>query len=160
MPFTTPLVVRRVDPTTWELIAPLSYQGAVDYFTVPDGSLTDFASVPGWLQSFVQATGTWTLAAVLHDWMCTALVTGACPVSPRDADGVFRRVLMEEGVDPVRRWCMWAAVRWAALRNPARRPGWWNWRDTPRLLVITALVLAPVLALAALVVAGTLYLFT
>jgi len=142
MPFTTPLVVRRVSPTHWELIAPLSYQGAVDHFTVHDGLVTDFASVPRWLQSFVQATGTWTGAAVLHDDFCIQLAAGNCAVSSSDADGIFRRVMDEEGVGFVRRWLMWTAVRWAALNNPARRPGWL--RDSPKVLAITLVLLAAV----------------
>jgi hypothetical protein len=144
MPFTTPLVVRRVSATHWELIAPLSYQGAVDHFTVPDGVVTDFASVPRWLQSFVQATGTWTGAAVLHDAFCIQLAAGSCTVSSSDADGIFRRVMAEEGVGLIRRWLMWTAVRWAALLNPARRPGWL--RDAPRILPITAALLILVCA--------------
>jgi hypothetical protein len=147
MPFTTPLVVRRVDACNWELVAPLSYQGRVDHWTVPSGTVTDFASVPRWLQSFVQATGTWTLAAVLHDWLITVgIPTGQ--VTSRQTDGVFRRVLREERVGAVRRWCMWTAVRLAAPRNPKRRPSQIG-RDLP---AVTGISLAVLIAFAAVVV--------
>ncbi|WP_414689961.1 DUF1353 domain-containing protein [Nocardioides sp.] len=32
-------------------------------------------------------------------------------VSPKDADGIFRRVLRKLGVGPVRRWVMYLGVR-------------------------------------------------
>lgn len=134
MPFTTPLIVKRVSPREWELIAPLGYQGSVDHFVVPSGQRTDFASVPTWLQSFVQSTGAWTLAAVLHDDFCRHLAAGDCVVSSSEADGIFRRVMREDGVGLVKRWSMWSAVRLAALRSPARRPG--IARDLPLALAI------------------------
>lgn len=107
--------------------------------------MTDFATVPNWLQSLVQSTGTWTLAAVVHDAFCVGLADGDCPVSSRDADGIFRRVMREEGVGTVRRWLMWTAVRWAALFNPHRRPGWG--KDSPVVLGISAAVLAATTAI-------------
>lgn len=121
MPFTTPLLVRRVDPTTWELVAPLSYQGRVDHWTIPAGYRTDFATVPWFVQWFIPRTGTWTLAATLHDWLITDGIPAGL-ITSRNTDGVFRRVLREEGVDRVRRWCMWAAVRAAAPFSKHRRP--------------------------------------
>lgn len=143
MPFVgSPLRVEQAGTRHWMLLAPLAYEGTTDRWIVPAGFLTDYASVPRFLQSFVQATGTWTLAAILHDWFCVRLALGDCPISPVDADGIFRRVLREEGVDPLRRWSMWAAVRWAALFNPRRRPGWL--KTAPLVLLITALLLAAV----------------
>lgn len=140
MPFTTPLLVRRVDPATWELVAPLSYQGRVDHWTIPSGYRTDFATVPWFVQWLIPRTGTWTLAAVLHDWLITDGIPAGL-VTSRQTDGVFRRVLREESVDPVRRWLMWAAVRAAAPFSRHRRPSGF-WRDAPAVLAITALTLA------------------
>jgi hypothetical protein len=45
-------------------------------------------------------------------------------VTSRDADGIFRRVMRESGVPVLRRWLMWAGVRWGALADPQRRSGW------------------------------------
>jgi hypothetical protein len=146
LPFVGPrLTVQEDGDKHWLLTAPLHYQGAVDFFTVPSGFRTDFASVPRIFQSLVPATGRWTKAAVLHDWLVKV-----DNISPRDADGIFRRVLREEGVGPVTRWLMWAGVRWGALANPARRRGWLL--DAPALLAITAGVLA--VAVAALYALG------
>lgn len=146
MPFTTPLLVRRVDPTTWELVAPLSYQGRVDHWTIPSGYRTDFATVPWFAQWVIPRTGVWTLAAVLHDWLLTDGIPAGF-VTSRQADGVFRRVLREEGTDQVRRWCMWAAVRVAAPFSKGRRPSEFR-RDAPAVLAITTAALGVTWAVA------------
>lgn len=143
MPFTTRGVCVDLICDRATLVAPLRYQGAVDHFTVPSGFETDFASVPKRLQCFVQAIGLWTLAAILHDWLCTEGIRSGM-VTSSQADGIFRRVLREEGVGVVKRWLMFVAVRWAALRNPIRRPGWWA--DAKTVLPITALALIVVAA--------------
>jgi len=140
MPFTSPLLVMRVSPVDWELVAPLAYQGQVDHWVIPSGYRTDFASVPWFVQWFVPRTGVWTLAAVLHDWLITDGIPAGL-VTSRQTDGVFRRVLREEGVGPVRRWSMWAAVRVAAPFNKGRRPSEML-RDLPVVLGLMVLVLA------------------
>lgn len=140
MPFTTRGVCVDLNDDEGTLIAPLAYQGAVEHFVVPSGFVTDFASVPRLMQWFAPSIGKWTRAAVLHDWFCVGLAAGNCVVSSRDADGLFRRTMQEAGVGPVRRWLMWAAVRWAALLNRHRRHGWL--RDAPAVLAISATVFA------------------
>lgn len=129
----------------------LVYDGAVDRWTVPAGFGTDFASVPRLLTWLVPRMGAWTRAAILHDWFCTVgIVAGV--ISARDADGVFRRVLREEGTPVVLRWLMWTAVRLGAAGNPVRRAGWW--RDAPLVLAIAlplAVLLGPVVVLLELV---------
>jgi hypothetical protein len=130
------LTVRRAGEETWEVLEPLVYRGRSDTFVVPAGFRTDFATVPRVAVWLIPRFGRYTLGAVLHDWLVTVgILAGA--VSSRDADGLFRRVLAEEGVPPVRRWLMWCGVRWGALGNPLRRPGWW--RDAPRLLALSVL---------------------
>ncbi|MQA36128.1 DUF1353 domain-containing protein [Modestobacter roseus] len=137
MPFDPPpLTVRRTEDQCWEVVEPLVYRGRRDLFVVPAGFETDFASVPRVAVWLFPRFGRYTLAAVLHDWL-VAEGLGAGVVGPRDADGIFRRVLREVGVPPVRRWLMWTGVRWSALLNPARRAGWW--RDAPRVLALSVL---------------------
>ena len=117
----------------WQLTRRLVYHGARQAFIVPVGFLTDFASVPRLLMSLVPPIGKWTRAAVLHDWLCTVgIMLGI--VTSREADGIFRRVMREEGVGLVLRWNMWVAVRWAAFLNELRRPG--TWRDLPLMVSI------------------------
>ena len=157
VPFDTPsLSVRRASDQLWEVLEPLVYHGNRDTFVVPAGFRTDFASVPRLVVWLIPRFGRYTLAAVLHDWLVTTgLDSGA--VSSRDADGLFRRVLREQGVPPLRRWLMWAGVRWGALATPRRRPGWA--RDAPRLLALSVLV-APIVVPPALVIAAALGLYT
>jgi Protein of unknown function (DUF1353) len=150
MPFDDGLItVSRCGDDGWQLVYPLRYVGAVDTFEVPAGYRTDFASVPRIAVWLIPRFGRWTAAAILHDYLITdALPAGL--LTPVDVDGLFRRILREEGVPPVKRYLMWAGVRWGALVNPRRRAGWV--RTAPQVLAITAagLPLAPVMAAVAL----------
>jgi hypothetical protein len=127
VPFKPPdLSVRAVGDDTWALLEDVRYRGRDQVFTVPAEFLTDFASVPRAVTWLVPTTGRYLRAAVLHDWLlCTIGITSGV-ISPRDADGVFRRVMRELGVPVVRRWLMWAGVRWGALVDRERRAGWWR----------------------------------
>lgn len=149
MPFQNPdkFTVRRVDPVNWKLREhPLVYVGNRQTFVIPVGYKTDFASVPWWVQSFIPRTGVWTLACVLHDWLITHGIPAGL-VTSREADGIFRRVLREEGTGFIRRWCMWTGVRLAAPFSEGRRPAELL-ADSPAL----AAVILPILSLAAFVV--------
>jgi hypothetical protein len=141
MPFESDsLTVRRRDDSHWIVVEPLVYRGRSDTFVVPGGFPTDFASVPRVVVWLVPRFGRYTLPAILHDWLVSE---GLCQrlVSPRDADGIFRRSMRELGVPVVRRWLMWTGVRWGALTDPPRRRGWLL--SAPGVLAITALA-APV----------------
>jgi hypothetical protein len=150
------LTVRRVSDELWEVVEPLVYRGRRDAFVVPAGFRTDFASVPRVAVWLIPRFGRYTPAAVLHDWLVTEGIAGRA-VSSRDADGLFRRVLRELGVPPVRRWLMWTGARWGALVTPVRRAGWW--RDAPGVLVLSALA-APVVVPPALVITVALAVYT
>ena len=141
MPFQSPsLTVRRVDDCRWAVVEELVYRGARDRFVVPAGFLTDFATVPRVVVWLIPRFGRYTLAAILHDWLCTeGLRSGV--VTSREADGLFRRVMRESGVPVLRRWLMWCGVRWGALTTPLRRPGWVH--SAPGVLGISLLA-APV----------------
>lgn len=98
------------------MLAPLIYTGKVDTFTAPIGFLTDFATVPHALTWLVPRTGIYNRAAVLHDYM----ISIPDVVSRKDADGVFRRVLRELDVGPIRRWIMYTGVRIGTLMSSRR----------------------------------------
>ena len=141
MPFDppgAPVAVARVDDTRWALLAALTYRGARDVWTVPAGYVTDFATVPVDMLWLIPRTGRYTAAAVVHDWLLTHEVP-AGRVSAVDADGVFRRIMSEQGVPPVRAWLMWCGVRWGAAVNPARRRGWWS--TAPAVLALSGAAL-------------------
>jgi len=76
--------------------------------------VTDLASVPMWLWSFIASYGRQSAPAVLHDHRSVlAAALGdrrAALAQRRDDDRVFRTALREQGVPLLRRWVMWAWV--------------------------------------------------
>ena len=96
----------------WRLEAPLTYQAREDRFVIPEGFVTDFASVPRFVAWLIPRYGRWTPAAILHDYLWEEARQGR--FNKADADGIFNRALRELGVPFLRRWIMWAAVRWAS----------------------------------------------
>ena len=152
-------VLRQVDEKNWETVETLTYQGTIDRFVVPKGMRTDFASVPRAFVWFLPRYGRYTRAAILHDYLWRHRVGDSeQPVSRRDADGLFRRVMRELEVPLLRRWIMWGAVRWAALMKSDGRAGWL--RDAPRVALVTIVALPFVLppALLVLVALGAFFL--
>ncbi|WP_370323858.1 DUF1353 domain-containing protein [Euzebya sp.] len=140
MPFVSgDVVVKQLTSSTWELVETVVYQGREETFEVPAGFVTDFASVPRVFTWLLPRYGTYTRAAILHDWFCD---TGV--VSRADADGLFRRMMRELGVSVVRRWMMWAAVRAAShLRGASpQEVGWFALVAPPAVvfLAVPALV--------------------
>jgi hypothetical protein len=142
------VVVRQADEQFWELTRSLEYRGNVDTFVVPAGMLTDFASVPRPFVWFIPQYGRYTMAAILHDYLWSRLAAQGA-LSYLDADAIFRRALRELGVAFLRRWIMWAAVRWTALRKPGGTRGWW--REAPRVVLFTLAALPFVLLPAVLI---------
>ena len=152
-------VLRQVDEKNWETVETLTYQGTIDRFVVPKGMRTDFASVPRAFVWFLPRYGRYTRAAILHDYLWRHRAGDSeQPVSRRDADGLFRRVMRELEVPFLRRWIMWGAVRWAALMKSDGRAGWL--RDAPRVALVTIVALPFVLppALLVLVALGAFFL--
>jgi hypothetical protein len=150
VPFLTPdLTVRRVDAATWQTTHSITYQGAFfhrgrqETFTIPARFRTDFATVPRVLRWLAPRYGIYTLAVILHDYLCVLLAQGRPQADAVNTDGLFRRVLREQGVPFVQRWLMWTGVRWGALGNSARREGWL--RTAPLVLLISAVALPVVL---------------
>ena len=113
--------------------------------------MTDFASVPRFAVWLIPTYGRYTAPAILHDYLITDMIP-AGRISSADTDGLFRRAMRELGVPPVKRWLMWAGVRWGAAFNRRRRAGWW--RTAPAVLAVTVLALP--LAVPMLVVAAAL----
>jgi len=154
MPFVPgSLTVSRVDAYGWALVDPLVYQGRWQRFVVPAGFRTDFASVPRVVTWLIPRFGVYTLAAILHDWLCTEGIRSGA-VTSRDADGIFRRVMRESGVPVLRRWLMWAGVRWGALASERRRQGWAA--SAPGVLAISLLAAPLVLPPAIVILPGLL----
>jgi hypothetical protein len=144
-------VVRQIDDKNWETVDPLTYEGTIDRFTVPKGMRTDFASVPRAFVRFLPRYGRYTRAAIIHEYLWRYRIADTEePVSRRDADGLFRRVMRELDVPFSRRWIMGAAVAMGSLVKPDGRDGWL--RDAPLVLLVTIVALPFVLPPALFVV--------
>jgi hypothetical protein len=148
MPFDedSDVVVKELDERNWELIRPLAYEGKEEFFVVPAGMRTDFASVPRVFVWFLPQYGRYTKAAILHDYLWRQRASKGT-LNWLDADAMFRRAMRELDVAFLRRWIMWAAVRWAALWQWKRGGlnGWWKegWRVIPISLFALPIVLPP-----------------
>ena len=147
--------VRQVDDQNWMTLRALTYRAKTEEFDVPVDERTDFASVPRVFVWFIPRYGRYTKSAILHDYLCSVAVP-AGRISRIDADGIFRQSMRELGVPFLRRWIMWAAVRWGALTSQAGRENWW--KEAWRVAIVTVLAL-PLLAPAAAVIVITLLVF-
>jgi hypothetical protein len=157
MPFTgvADVIVKQRDDKNWTTQHELSYEGKTQNWTVPPQTDTDFASVPRVFVWFLPRYGRYTKAAILHDYLWRSQAASG-QVSWIDADAVFRRAMRELEVPFLRRWMMWAAVRWAALTKPRGLEGWW--RESWRVLLVT-LIAAPFVIPPALIIFLSLLLF-
>jgi uncharacterized protein DUF1353 len=149
------VVVEQVTDAEWNVRQAITYHGKYEPFIVDVGSETDFASVPRVFVWFLPRYGRYTLAAILHDYLWRHRASTG-QMDYIDADGTFRRAMRELGVPFLRRWIMWAAVRWGALFKPRGRKGWW--RESWRVLLITLFAL-PFALPAAVVIAVSIALF-
>ena len=96
----------------WRLLEPLSFGD----LAVPEGFVTDFASIPRALWAIYPPNGKWAPAAVLHDFLYrTGTRTRA------EADALFLAGMAVLRVPVARRFVMYLAVRCF---------GWSSWRGT------------------------------
>lgn len=87
---------------------------------VESGFLTDFASVPWFVQWWIPKWGKYGSPAVVHDWLYWRQTT-----SREDADNILLDAMHVAGVDVVRKYAIYWAVRCcggvAWLRNSEDR---------------------------------------
>ena len=99
-----------VDGRNWIVREQLTYRIGIseDSVTVPVGFVTDLASIPPALQSFIQQNGPYLLPAVVHDYLywkqtCT-----------RDqSDRILLLAMIEHDVPTSQRTAIYEAVHWA-----------------------------------------------
>lgn len=126
----TPALLLRVRPGLYELQDDWTYEGAKgDEWTLLAGFFTDLASVPRPCRWLIDTDGDHADAALVHDFLCRDPDT-----TRRDADGIFRRVLLELRVPRPRAWVMWAAVRLGSRLSGA------TWTERSQVLGIALLV--------------------
>jgi hypothetical protein len=157
MPFLEPaeIKVREVSDVNWDLLAPLKYRGNRDEFLVHEHMLTDFASVPRFFVWLLPRYGRYTKPAILHDYLWREKAASG-ELAYLDADAIFRKAMHELDVAFLRRWFMWAAVRWGALKKPGGKQGWT--KEALRVVVLTVLAL-PIVGPPAVAIAVALALF-
>jgi hypothetical protein len=142
------------DPKFWEVTKAITYQARTRDFTVEQGMRTDFASVPRAFVWFLPRYGRYTKAAILHDHLWGDEVPGT--ISRLEADGILRQAMRQLEVPFLRRWIIWAAVRWGALAKKDGRHGWL--REAPR-VVLTSVLAAPIVLPPAILVMVALVVF-
>ena len=105
----------------WTLTGDLIYTGSRDQFVVPRGFETDFASIPRIFQSLIPKHGRFDAAAIIHDFLyrqkpyvkpdVNEPYHRKIPITRKDADGIFLRIMRELKVGWVRRHLIYLAVR-------------------------------------------------
>lgn len=93
---------------TWQLTAPLIYKSdrLGRTITVPEGFITDFASVPRIPVAWLLAGDCGHEAAVIHDWLYTSH-----EVERGEADLILGEALEASGQPTWRAMLMWMGVR-------------------------------------------------
>lgn len=86
-----------------------------DIITVPEGFESDWASIPQALQLFISKVGKHSKPAILHDYLCVMNHKDKSFISRKKADEVFLEAMKIKGVNLVKRYIMYAAVRVYAI---------------------------------------------
>lgn len=89
---------------------------------IPQGYVTDWASIPAVAQIGIQPFGRHAWAALAHDWLYTV----GEPNGRARADDLFLEKLEEAEVPPLRRTVMFRSVRLFGGRGYARAKNWWK----------------------------------
>ena len=139
----------------WRTTQALRFEGPNREFEVRAGFATDLVSVPGVVSWFIPRAGRYARAAVLHDYLWR--FPERTSVDRRQADYRFRLQMQRDGVSLLRRWVMWAAVRFSAILQGKGGAGWW--RDVPGAVALLLLVAAPVVVLPAIAILVSTVLF-
>ncbi len=114
------------DGTHMELKGAMVYQSARlnSRVKVPNGFVTDFASIPRALWAIIPKHGRYDRATVVHDYLYQfggyVKDNGLVPITRADADAVLNEAMAVTGVGRLTRWAITAGVRaggWVAWKN-------------------------------------------
>lgn len=97
-----------MDGRRWKLVHhPLVFEGSDGReIVVPEGFVTDLASIPQALQSVYPKWGVYGRATIVHDYLYSTQ-----PCTREEADSVFLDAMLADGVDHATRMAMHAGVR-------------------------------------------------
>lgn len=108
--FTDPLICTVLDDARYKIFVPFTYyvgyEGSPYEIIVPDGFITDFASIPRIFWSILPPNGRYTKAAVIHDYLYQNAIH-----SKEYADKVFHEAMLVLGVNRRTAWIMYQAVK-------------------------------------------------
>ncbi len=117
--FTSELVISPLsDGRKWKLVLPFKYHIGYRYnknvISVPRGFVTDFASVPWVLWTFLPSWGKYGKAAIIHDYIYQSHVR-----TRKEADEIFYEAMLVSGTPERKAKIMFWGVRlW----------GWMAWK--------------------------------
>lgn len=125
--FSPEMDVRQVGTDQWMLLHPLTWRGTDWCITVPQGFVTDFASIPRPFWALWPRSGRWNPAAVIHDYECRTKYRPSAEVHRR-----FGETLQALGVGWLTRTVLAVGVSqfgptWPMYRQPSGAvsgPGW------------------------------------
>ena len=104
------IIVKKLDNHLWELHVPLEYHvghaDSSEVITVPEGFITDFASVPRAFWWLLPPAGKYAGAALVHDYLYRTHL-----YSRKDADDIFLEAMEVLQVPRWKREIMYYAVR-------------------------------------------------
>jgi hypothetical protein len=123
----------------WALYNVLTYRtgdAPDEVITVPAGFVTDLASIPRPVWSFLPPDGPWVKGAIIHDFLYFTQGTGvwhahrgisrAEPYSRAEADNILREAMADRGIGAWAQFVIWSAVRLGGAI------GWAVKHDKPR----------------------------
>jgi hypothetical protein len=126
-------------PDVWYLDQPYTRETSIGTVRVSMGFKWDGASVPRVLWNIIPPWGSYSGAALVHDWLYRRhrlrSVTNR-EITKEEADRVFYELMLEDGVWKIRAYTMWLAV---ALCG---RKAWSQNKDDQDTLVEAALASA------------------
>lgn len=107
-----PVLVPFADHQWWTLKSPLTWRSAPGDFSreylvaVPEGFVTDLASIPEYLWPVLKRAGRHGTAAIYHDWLYWEQ-----SLTRLEADQIFDKTMHQLSVDSFSRRLIWAGVR-------------------------------------------------
>ena len=128
----TELVLVPYNATEWQLREPLRCECRVFLIDVSKGFTTDLASIPRIARLLFPVNDLHRPAAVVHDWlyvrqrMLHRTLDSHCWIKREDADLVFYELMLSAGVNRIKAWVMYRAVRvggWVFFNRRARECG-------------------------------------
>jgi hypothetical protein len=108
-PITPPMVRQFRNGTHWMLGEPMKYRirNTSDSVLVPEGFVTNFASIPRPFRGLLQQNGPFTMGAILHDYLYWL---GQRDCTRAEADRLFLVAMAESMVPKIERDLMYRAV--------------------------------------------------